>query len=134
MSYSKSRVFSILCVTATLCLWSFFGGDHVLGQTTSISTLGDEPGNLALFEQKGEKYEKFALVEVKGKIVMDASGIAKGADCFLRLQTVAKPNRWVKITKRELIKGRLVVTTEDGQVFTIYDLSGTNYTGKIHAK
>lgn len=95
-----------------------------------ISTLEDRTGTMALYQQKGDDKKMFALVEIKGHIEWNASGITKGEENFLRLQTADNPDKWLPITKRKLVNGKLIVITEDDKEFTIYDIQA-DFKGKI---
>ena len=101
-----------------------------IAQSMAISTLADKTGKIALYKPEGKKLKCFALLEIKGRIEFGDAGILKGEEAFLRLQTIDAPDKWLKITKQELIKGKVVITTEDNKIYTIYDLQG-DYIGKI---
>lgn len=103
-----------------------------LAQTQFISTIGDQTGNIGLYKQVDkDNFTQVAIVEIKGSIEFGSAGIMKGGEnAFLRLQTTDAPDKWLNIVKKELVNGRVIITTEDKKVYTIYDLQG-NYVGKI---
>lgn len=121
---------TVLFTVLGLALMASILQANALGQSMFISTVGDNTGTLALYKSEGKEFKQFALIEIKGSIEFGTAGILKGEEAFLRIQTIDAPEKWLKITKRELIKGRVVITTEDKKVYTIYDLQG-NYVGKI---
>lgn len=127
MSSRFRRAIALVIVGVGLTIVPFASA---VAQTMFISTIGDNTGTIALFKPDGEDFKKFALAEIKGQIEFGAAGISKGEDSFLRLQTLDTPDKWLKIVKRELVKGKLVITTEEKKVFTIFDLQG-NYLAKI---
>ena len=67
------------------------------------------------------------LVEVQGEVRWNKDrNISQGAQNFLRLAT--KDDTFVPISSRETKSGRLVVTAQDGSVFTLYNFSN-DFTG-----
>ena len=103
-----------------------------LAQTQFISTIGDRTGTIGLYKQiDKDNFQQVALAEIKGSIEFGSAGILKGGEnAFVRLQTTDAPDKWLNIVKKELVNGRVVITTENNKVYTIYDLQG-NYVGRI---
>jgi hypothetical protein len=102
-----------------------------IAQMQRFSTIGDRTARIALYRQDGNDFKIMAIAEIKGTVEFGPDGIAKGGEnAFVRLQTTESPDKWVDITKKELVNGRAIVTTEEGKVFTIFDLQG-DFAGKI---
>jgi len=100
---------------------------------TEIVTVNGATLKLPLYtkEKEGNQYKRSAIIKVKGAIGIGSEGIVSGKETFLSLQVLGGSEQWKDIVKRELVKGRLVITTEDHKVYTIYDLDGNYYNGKI---
>lgn len=85
------------------------------------TTFEDNTMNIILYQPEGDSYVAAALAEIKGRVLFDYYGFISGEDTFLRLGTKGNSDRWVNITSSELVKGRIVITTRDEQVWTIYN-------------
>lgn len=102
-----------------------------IAQMQRFSTIGDRVARIALYRQDGNDFKMMAIAEIKGTVEFGPDGIAKGGEnAFVRLQTTDSPDKWADITKKELVNGRVIVTTEEAKVFTIFDLQG-DFAGKI---
>lgn len=102
-----------------------------VAQMQRFSTIGDRTARIALYKQEGNDSKMMAIAEIKGTVEFGPDGISKGGEnAFVRLQTTDAPDKWVDITKRELVNGRVIVTTDEAKVFTIFDLQG-DFAGKI---
>jgi hypothetical protein len=118
-------------IVTALILFSAIHPTTGLAQSQRYGTFGGNVASLALYHQVGDKYPMFATVEFKGQIEYDFSGkVIQGQDSFLRLQLAENPSKWLQIKKRELVKGGVVITTEDEKVYTIYDLQ-SGFVAKI---
>jgi len=121
----------IAMLLSIVVLLIVFCSGVALAQINYISTVGDQTAGIPLFKEEGKEFKRFAIVEIKGSVGIGADGIVNGADSFLRLQLLQDKDKWLKITKRELVQGRLVVTTENGDMYTIWGLNPVQYIGKI---
>ena len=81
-------------------------------------TIDGQTAKMNLYDEPTRKV--VALAEFKGEIRFDDDGTKPGA-VFPRLQTTDQKDKWLNISKRELVKGRVILTTETGKVYTIYD-------------
>jgi hypothetical protein len=97
----------------------------------AIQSVGDNSIIIWLFKPDGGESNAIAAVEAKGKIEFMSSGIVSGEGSLIDLRFFdppdydpQKPGKWQKITKAELVQGRVVITLEDGGVFTIYSIGG----------
>jgi len=71
-----------------------------------------------------EKGEKSAIIEIRGLVRWDKTrNVTQGAENFLRIETLNDPGKYIKITNQEFVNGRLILTTEEGGRFSIYNLS-----------
>jgi hypothetical protein len=96
-----------------------------------IRPVGGNSVIIWLFKPDGSESKAIAAVESTGEIGFTSTGIATGAESLSDLRFFDPPNydpttpgKWQKITKAELAQGRVVVTMDDGRIFTIYGLRG----------
>ncbi len=91
------------------------------------------PIEVSLYKRVGisDRLRLFATVEVYGSIWFTSKGIKRGVDSLRRLQLDSAEGKWLSITKRKLINGRAVITTEDGKTYTIFNLGIDELAGEI---
>jgi len=93
-----------------------------------IFTKGDNTVNMLLTEKQGETVKQY-LGKLKGSITVDAERrITALSGAILSLETADK--KTMAITKSELRDGTILLTTKEGTVYAIYDLS-SNLAGSI---
>jgi hypothetical protein len=93
-----------------------------------ITSSGDNTINMLLIEKQGDTLKQY-LAAFKGSITVGASGTVRGLyGTIVSLQSDDK--KIISIKKTELKDGTLVISTDAGTVYTIYDLS-SNLRGKI---
>jgi len=127
----KNTILSDNLIKYTLGLIAAFVGmkaSSAFAQTVGIATVGNNTGTIGLYKPNGTS--TFALVEFKGNLEWGTDGIHCCKEAFLRLQTAEAPDKWLNIISSDLVKGRVIVTTEENKVYTIFNLQG-NYFGRI---
>jgi hypothetical protein len=113
----------------------FFGALVLVFQAFAVSfymkTLPGQTATMSLYDEQTRAV--VALAEFQGEIRFDDAGIQPGGEtAFKRLQTNEQKDKWLAITKRELIKGRVILTTEAGKLYTIYELDpGGSFRGLV---
>lgn len=97
----------------------------------SIEAIGDKSAYIELFRPEGGDSKSIAALELKGSLEFMSTGIVKGEESMVSVgffdpptYDQTKPAKWQKITKAELVQGRVVITMEDAKVFTIYGVNG----------
>ncbi len=110
------------------------GPDMVSG----VTAVGDGSVLISLYRSTGDKNAPVAMLEVKGSLWFNSIGIVGSLDGLQSLgfpkdktQSIAEgvPLQWLKITTRSLVQGKALVTTEDGNSYTIFNLGG--FSGEI---
>lgn len=86
---------------------------------------------MALYKEIDKEYKLFAYVEIKGRITFTTQGILSGEEGFLRLQLIEAKDKWIPITKRELVEGKVIITTEDGKKYSIFNLGIGDFAAQI---
>jgi len=91
--------------------------------------------------KEGEgNFKLFAIAEFQGEITFTATessskfqttSIVSGIDGLHKLRLAGDGNAWMPITKRELVAGRAVITTEDGKTYTIFNLGIADWAAQI---
>ncbi len=98
----------------------------------AVEAMGDNAAIIWLFKpDSGADSKAIAAVELKGRMEFMSSGIVSGEQSLVDLRffdppdfNPETPGKWQKIAKAELIQGRVVLTLDDGRVFTMYGMSG----------
>jgi hypothetical protein len=75
-----------------------------------------------------------AVVELKGAILSDSNGILSGVDGLRRIKWAKSKGHWgdwMKIIKSDLVDGKAIIKTEDGNVYTIFGLNSGGSRGEI---
>jgi hypothetical protein len=97
-------------------------------QSMQITTVGDNTVNMLLMQNQGGVIKQF-LAALKGSVTCNASGKVESLNGTI--QTLkADDGKTTTVVKTELKDGTVIVSTEDGQTYIIYDLS-SNLVGKI---
>ncbi|HYA04079.1 MAG TPA: hypothetical protein VEI04_13315, partial [Syntrophobacteria bacterium] len=119
-SHALRSVFSIV----SLCLVVLLGGISTGFCQNKIVNIRNEPLEFPLYKKEGKEFRLFAVAELagRGEVRQDNEGGIKSAD-FTRLQLAQDKDKWLKITKSTPAKGRLVLTLETGEVFTVYGIN-----------
>jgi len=112
----------------------FFGASMLVFQAQGaefyLKTIEGQTATMSLYDEPTRQV--VALAKFKGEIRFDDAGIKAGGEAvFLQLQTTDQKDKWLNITKRELVKGRVILTTETGKVYTIYELDPNGFRGLI---
>ena len=74
---------------------------------------------------------------MKGRIAFNSKGIVSGVDSLRRLKFATNNNgnwiwgNWLNITKCELVDGTAVVSTQDGDTYTIFAFTTSAFKGQI---
>jgi len=91
------------------------------GVSAYWNTIGGNTANVSLYDEKTRAV--VALAQIKGRIQFTLDGdFETGAEAgFVQLQVSEQKDKWLTITKRELAKGRVILTVETGKVYTIYN-------------
>ncbi len=91
-------------------------------------------GIIMLFKPGGDNSKAIAAVDFNGKIDFMSTGVVSGENALLSIRKLSPPGydpstpgTWQKITKSELVQGRVVITTDSGETFTLYGFEG-NFT------
>lgn len=119
---------------------ALFNGDKGFDPATytdgysAISTLGDKSGSIALFVKDGADFRPYGELEIKGQILIGAAGVLAYKDTFQRIKFVKGDGAWKEIGRKAIKNGRLFIETKgDLQVFTIYQISASQYNGIVEA-
>jgi hypothetical protein len=122
------RSLSLKCAAVVSVLVSFTIVQWSHAQQAMIFTKGDNTVNMLLTEKQGETVKQY-LGKLKGSITVDAERrITALSGAILSLETADK--KTMAITKSELRDGTILLTTKEGTVYAIYDLS-SNLAGSI---
>ena len=74
---------------------------------------------------------RFAIVELQGQVRWNPErDVTEGKDNFLRIASMNAPDKFLEITNRGIMDGRLTLSANDGSLFTVYDLS-CDFSGTI---
>jgi len=103
------------------------------GLVSAYKSMGNNVVKIALYKYAGKEFKLAAIAELKGRITFNSKGIVSGVDGLLRLQLAEAKDKWIPITKRELVDGRAVITTEDGKTYTIFNLDIGPFAGQIES-
>jgi hypothetical protein len=95
-----------------------------------IQSVGDNPVTIALYKIDGGLLHQFAIVRIRGSLGVSNEGITEGHESLVDIKTRDYPDKWLEIRQRELVQGRVVITTADGKVYTIFNLAN-DFTGRI---
>jgi hypothetical protein len=101
------------------------------GLVSAYESVGDNTVQIALYKAAGKEFRLAAIAELKGRITFNSKGIVGGADGLLRLQLAETKDKWIRITKRDVVDGRAIITTEDGKIYTISNLGIGPFAGQI---
>jgi hypothetical protein len=116
-------------LAAALCLILHLIASPVcLAQSFRSATVGDHTMNMLLIQKQGDNTKQF-IAKLKGAITGNVSGKIEALDGTIQ-SLESDDGKASKVTKSELKDGTVVITTEDGQTFVIFDLN-SNLVGKI---
>lgn len=119
----------------TVGVWAqVVDADRSPGFVSAYQSSGDNAVKIALYKDAGQELKLAAIAELKGRITFNSKGIVGGIDGLRRLQLAEAKDKWLTITKHELINGRAVVTTEDGKAYTIFNLGIGPFAGQIELR
>jgi hypothetical protein len=126
----KSVLSATLAITCLALIVQ--SGAFAQGASARFSTLPGKTMNVGLYRDVGSSFQQFGIAEIQGTIEIGPDGVEKGGEeAFLNLQIAGDPDKKkLNIVKKELVKGRIIITTEDNKVYTIYDIQ-SNLVGKI---
>jgi len=97
-------------------------------QQMRVVTIGDNTVNMLLFQKQGDATKQF-IAKLKGSVTCDVSGTVASLDGTIQ-SLQSEDGTTTKVVKTELKDGTLIISTEDGQTYIIYDLN-SNLVGKI---
>jgi hypothetical protein len=102
--------------------------------TSAYRSVGNNVVTITLYRKAGKGRKVAGLVEIRGEIEFNSKGIVSGVDGLVRLQLVDAKGKWLAITRRELVAGRAIITTEDGKDYTIFNLGMGDFAGQIEPR
>jgi hypothetical protein len=103
------------------------------GLVSAYESMGNNTIKVGLYKKTGSEFKLAATAEVKGTITFNSKGIVSGADTIRRLQFPEARDKWVSVSKSELVGGRAVITTDDGNIYTVFNLGIGPFAGQIES-